>query len=101
MHCLERHGYWLSLAVLTLLPLGFMLSLLTLHQPSSEVVKLAIPLLLAVAAGANLASYLTAASARGWLGEARSRLGSVLYVLLNVALLCLLLGFTLFTALVI
>lgn len=96
-----RHGYWLSLAVLMLLPLGFMLSLLTLHQPSSEVVKLAIPLLLAVAAGANLASYLTAASARGWLREAKSRWGSVLYILLNAALLCLLMGFTLFTALVV
>ena len=53
-----RHGYWLSLAVLMLLPVGFVLSLLTLHQPSSEVVKLAIPLLLAVAAGANLACSL-------------------------------------------
>lgn len=96
-----RHGYWLSLAVLMLLPVGFVLSLLTLHQPSSEVVKLAIPLLLSVAAGANLASYLTAASTRGWLREAKSRRGSVLYILLNAALLCLLMGFTLFTALVV
>lgn len=96
-----RHGYWLSLAVLMLLPVGFVLSLLTLHQPSSEVVKLAIPLLLAVAAGANLASYLTAAFTRGWLREAKSRWGSVLYILLNAALLCLLMGFTLFTALVV
>lgn len=84
-----------------LLPVGFVLSLLTLHQPSSEVVKLAIPLLLSVAAGANLASYLTAASARDWLREAKSRWGSVLYILLNAALLCLLMGFTLFTALVV
>ena len=96
-----RHGYWLSLAVLMLLPVGFVLSLLTLHQPSSEVVKLAIPLLLSVAAGANLASYLTAAFTRGWLREAKSRWGSVLYILLNAALLCLLMGFTLFTALVV
>ena len=84
-----------------LLPVGFVLSLLTLHQPSSEVVKLAIPLLLTVAAGANLASYLTAAFPRGWLREAKGRRGSVLYILLNAALLCLLMGFTLFTALVV
>ena len=96
-----KRGYWISLVVLLVLPLGFMLSLIVLHQPSSETVKLAIQLLLSVAAGANLASYLTAAPARGWLREARGRFGSVLYILLNAALLCLLLGFTLFMALAI
>ena len=92
-----RHGYWLSLAVLTLLPIGFLLSLIGLHQPTSKGIKLGLEILMMVAAAANLASFV----AGGRLGEARSRLGSVLYVLLNAALLCLLLGFTLFTALVV
>lgn len=92
-----RHGYWLSLAALILLPIGFVLSLIVLHQPTSKGMKLGLEILFMVAAAANLASFV----AGGRLGEARDRWGSVLYLLLNVALLCLLLGFTLFTALVI
>lgn len=92
-----RHGYWLSLAALILLPIGFVLSLIVLHQPTSKGIKLGLEILMMVAAAANLASFV----AGGRLREAKSRFGSVLYTLLNAALLCLLLGFTLFTALVV
>ena len=92
-----RRGYWLSLAALTLLPIGFLLSLIGLHQPTSKGITLGLEILMMVAAAANLASFV----AGGRLREAKGRRGSVLYILLNAALLCLLMGFTLFTALVV